>query len=379
MKESTIAIHRGRYPDPDEGGINTPIYASSSHLFPHPSGILRYPRYSNTPTQLGPAEKIAGLENGDECEVFSSGMAAVTTIFLSMLRKGDHCVVQENIYGGTYKFLTGELIPIGIEVSFVGSNDPDDFKKAIKENTRLLYIESPSNPILRLIDIKTIARIAGERGIISVIDNTFATPINQKPLDMGIDIVVHSGTKYLNGHTDIACGAVIANATIMKRIRDAHRSYGGSLDVFSSFLLDRGLKTLPLRMERHNKNALQIARYLEKNSKIEKVYYPGLESHPEHELAKRQMSGYGGMVSFTLTGTLDVARKFAGKLSIIKSAVSLGGVESIICFPFETSHAGMEKKVRESLGIYDTTLRLSVGIEDAEDLISDLDGAFQAI
>jgi cystathionine beta-lyase len=306
-------------------------------------------------------------------------MAAITTIFLSILRKGDHCVVQENIYGGTYKFVKKELIPLGIDASLVGSNNPEDFKAQIKNNTKLMYIESPSNPLLRLIDITTISKIARDKGITTVIDNTFATPLNQKPIEMGIDIVAHSGTKYLNGHSDIACGAVVSNKAIMKRIKDAHKSYGGSLDVFSSFLLNRGLKTFPIRMEKHNQNAMQIAQYLEKNSKIEKVYYPGLESHPDHELAKRQMNGYGGMITFTLSGTLDTARKFTRNLQIIQSAVSLGGVETIICFPFETTHAGVEKKIRESLGIFDTTLRLSIGIEDADDLTTDLDNALKAV
>ena len=242
-----------------------------------------------------------------------------------------------------------------------------------------MYIESPSNPLLHLIDISKIAGIAKDKGITTVIDNTFATPMNQKPITMGIDIVAHSGTKYLNGHSDIACGAVVSNASIMKRIRDAHKSFGGSLDVFSSFLLNRGLKTFPLRMVRHNQNAMQIAQYLETNSKIEIVYYPGLESHPDYDLAKSQMNGYGGMVAFKMSGTLDTARKFTKKLQIIKSAVSLGGVESIICFPFETTHEGVDKKTRESLGIFETTLRLSVGIEDTDDLIADLDSALKAI
>lgn len=379
MKDSTLCVHVGSYPDLNEGGINTPVYLSSAHLFPHPSGELRYPRYSNLPTQLGPAEKIAGLEHGERCLLFSSGMAAISTVFLALLSKKEHCVVQSDIYGGTRKFLSRELVRYGIDFSLVGSNDPDAFEREIRPNTKLLYIESPSNPLLRLVDIEKIAEIAEKHHIISVIDSTFATPINQKPIDMGIDVVVHSGTKYLGGHSDIACGAVVANRSIMDRIGEAQKSIGGTLDPFSSFLLDRGLKTLPLRVARQNDNAFEIARRLEKSPKIQKVHYPGLKTHPDHDLARRQMRGYGGIVTFTMNGALETARKFTKGLSLIKGAISLGGIESIVCFPFETSHAGMRKEERERMGIQDTTLRLSVGIEDQEDLVSDLDRALSSL
>jgi cystathionine beta-lyase/cystathionine gamma-synthase len=379
MKESTVAVHSGSYPDLNEGGINTPIYLSSAHLFPHPSGELRYPRFSNIPTQLAPAKKIADLEHGESCLVFSSGMAAIATTFLTLLARGDHCVVQSEIYGGTHKFITTGLENYGISFSLVESGDPDAFEREIIPSTKLLYIESPSNPLLRLVDIGKIAAIAKKKNLVSVIDNTFATPLNQKPLEMGIDVVVHSGTKYLGGHSDIACGAVVTKRGILERIAETQKSLGGSLDCFSCFLLDRGIKTLPLRISRQNDNALEIARWLERSKKVEAVHYPGLNSHPDHELARRQMRGYGGMVTFTLKGSLDAARKFTRGLSLIKGAVSLGGVESILCFPFETSHARVKKEQRERMGIFDTTIRLSVGIEDPEDLISDLDRAFESI
>ncbi len=375
MKESTIAIHKGSYPDYSEGGVNTPIYASSAHFFPNPSGMIKYPRYSNTPTQEAPAEKIAALEHGEECLVFSTGMSAITTTILSLIKQGDHTIFQSNIYGGSYHFITSELIKYGIDTSLIRSYDPLDFEREITEKTKIIYIESPSNPLLRLIDIRKTAEISQKHNIVSIIDNTFATPINQKPLEMGIDIIVHSGTKYLNGHSDLVCGAVVTNRNIMKKITGTARSLGGSLDVFSSFLLDRGLKTLPIRMEKHNTNALKVAQYLEASNKVEKVYYPGLKSHPDHKLAKDQMRGYGGIVTFTLKGTLDTARRFTEKLKIIKSAISLGGIESSICFPFETSHAKLTKDERERQEIYDTTLRLSVGIEDTEDILSDLNDA----
>ena len=379
MKDSTISVHTGSHPDLNEGGINTPIYLSSAHLFPHPSGEIRYPRFGNIPTQLGPAEKIAALERGETSLVFSSGMAAISTVFLSLLAKGDHCVAQSEIYGGSYKLLSKDLQKYGIEVSLVGSNDPDAFEREIGPKTKLLYIESPSNPLLRLVDIEKIAAIAEKHHIISVIDNTFATPINQKPIEMGIDIVVHSGTKYLGGHSDIACGAVVANRSILDSLRAAQKSLGGTLDPFSSFLLDRGLKTLPLRVARQNDNAFEIARMLEKSPKVQKVLYPGLQSHPDHDLARRQMRGYGGIVTFTMNGTLRTARKFTEGLSLIKGAISLGGTESIVCFPFETSHSRIEKEVRERIGILDTTLRLSVGIEDPDDLVSDLERALLSL
>ncbi|MBN2322527.1 MAG: aminotransferase class I/II-fold pyridoxal phosphate-dependent enzyme [Spirochaetes bacterium] len=378
MKDSTICIHEGSYPDANEGGLNTPLYLSTAHLFPHPSNEIRYPRYSNTFTQRAPAEKIAALEHGEKGLVFSSGMAAITTVFLSLLEAGDHCVVQSDIYGGTRRFVAQDLARYGISVGVPESNDPAAVEREITSRTKLLYFETPSNPLLRLVDIEKIARIAGDHGLVSVIDNTFATPINQKPLDMGVDITVHSGTKYLGGHSDIACGAVVSSERLMERIADMQKSLGGSLDCFSCFLLDRGLKTLPLRVQMQNKNALTVARALERSDRVREVHYPGLESHPDHDLARRQMKGFGGIVAFTLEGTLSEARRFTEHLSVIKGAISLGGVESILCYPFETSHAQLGPKEREAMGITETTLRLSVGIEDPEDIVADIEGAFAA-
>ncbi|MFW6138660.1 MAG: trans-sulfuration enzyme family protein [Spirochaetota bacterium] len=375
MKENTTAVHVGSFPSYEEGGINTPIYASSAHFFPHPSGEVRYPRLMNIPTQSAPAEKIARLENAGAGMVFSSGMAAITTTVLAFVQKGEHCIFQSNIYGGSFEFVTKELPRCGIEASLVGSYATEEFVNKIKQNTRLVYIESPSNPLLRLVDIQEIANECRERGIISIIDNTFATPINQKPLDMGIDMVVHSGTKYLNGHSDIACGAVVSDQEKISRIKKTAYNLGGSLDVFSSFLLDRGLKTLPLRVHKQNENASKIARYLEQADWIEKVYYPGLAGHPDHSLAGKQMKGFGGIVTFDMKGSLPTARKFTQSLNIIKNAISLGGVESTLCFPFETSHVELSKQEREASGIYETTVRVSVGIEDPEDLIEDMENA----
>jgi cystathionine beta-lyase/cystathionine gamma-synthase len=378
MKDSTLCIHEGSHPDLNEGGINTPLYLSTAHMFPHPSNEIRYPRYSNTFTQRAPAEKIAALEHGEKGLVFSSGMAAITTVFLSLLGAGDHCVVQSDIYGGTRRFVTRDLARYGIRVSIPDSNDPSAIEREITSRTKLLYFETPSNPLLRLVDIKKISGLARDHGLVSVIDNTFATPINQKPLDLGIDVVVHSGTKYLGGHSDIACGAVVSDVALMERIADMQKSLGGSLDCFSCFLLDRGLKTLPLRVEKQNGNALTVARALQRSERVCEVHYPGLERHPDHELARRQMKGFGGIVTFTLKGTLREARQFTEHLSIIKGAISLGGVESILCYPFETSHAQLPPEEREAMGITDTTLRLSVGIEDPEDIIADIEGAFAA-
>ena len=378
-KLNTRCVHSGRYLDEKSLGVNTPIYASTAHLFPNTQDLVRYPRYSNIPTQVAPAEKICALEGGEQGLVFSSGMAAITTVCYALLKQGDHAIFQSGLYGGTQHFINSELKMYGIEKDIIPTNDLDDFAKAIKDNTVLIYLESPTNPLLDVIDLVGIAKLAKEHGILTVVDNTFATPINQNPLQFGIDIIVHSGTKYLNGHSDVCCGAVVSSSELMEKIMARAINHGGTLDTHACYLLERGLKTLGLRIECQNNNALALANFLTEQPTVNKVYYPGLEEHPGYEIAKKQMRGFGGMLSFKLACDALTAKKFANNLELITPAVSLGGVESILCFPAETSHAKLSAEERARQGITDSLIRLSVGIEDVDDLRRDLENALGVI
>ncbi|MGD2081213.1 MAG: PLP-dependent aspartate aminotransferase family protein [Nitrospirota bacterium] len=370
---NTRCVHSGNYVSSETGGVNTPIFASTSFLFPNPSGTAFYPRYFNIPTQTAAAEKVRALEGGERGLVLSSGMAAITSVLFALLGRGDHAVFQRDLYGGTHHFVTSELEKFGIGFSFASGEAVADFESEARENTRVIFLESPSNPLLRIVDLAALARFARERGILTVMDNTFATPLNQTPLDLGIDVVVHSGTKYLNGHSDVNCGAVVASRELMERIMPFAVNHGGTLDVHACYMLERGMKTLGLRVERHNENAARLAAFLEAHPLVRKVYYPGLPGHEGHETARAQMRGFGGMLSFELDCGTDSARRRAGRLEVITPAVSLGGVESLICFPAETSHAKMSAAQRRRAGISDSLLRLSVGVEDAEDLEADLE------
>lgn len=374
--KNTRCVHAGTYVDKTTGGVNTPVFTSTSFAFPNPSGKAFYPRYFNIPTQTAAADKIAALENGEEGLVLSSGMAAITSVLFSLLRQGDHAVFQRDLYGGTHHFVAAELGRYGIEVSFA-SGDVEDFEREIRDNTRVLYIETPSNPLLKIINLRETARLAKRHGLLTVLDNTFATPINQTPLEHGIDIVVHSGTKYLNGHSDVNCGAVVTSREHMKRIRPVAVNHGGTLDTHACYMLERGMKTLGLRVERQNANALELALFLHAHPLVRRVYFPGLPEHPGHETAREQMRGFGGMLSFELDGDHGAARRVVERLELITPAVSLGGVESLICFPSETSHAKMPPEERAKAGITDTLLRLSVGIEDVGDLRADLSMALE--
>jgi len=374
MKKSTQCVHSGTYLDEATLGINTPVFTSSSFQYLEAPETI-YPRYFNTPNQKTIIAKLCALENGQDGLFFSSGMAAISTVMLALLGSGDHVVLQKDIYGGTHHFATAEFERFGIEYSFA-PNEAAAFEAAVRPNTRIIYIETPSNPLLLITDIEAVARIARSRNILTVIDNTFASPINQNPLDMGIDIVIHSGTKYIGGHSDICCGAVVASEKLNAQIRSAAANLGGSLNAGTCYLIERSLKTLALRVERQNRSALEIARWLEANPNIERVYYPGLESHPGFKTAARQMRAFGGMLSFELQkGKIEPSR-FLKQLRLIKPAISLGGVESIICAPAATSHAKLSAQQRAEMGITDRLLRLSVGIEDVQDLIADLDQAF---
>jgi len=373
MKKNTQCVHSGTCPDPRTRGINTPIFTSSSYEYlDMPENV--YPRYFNTPNQKAIIDKLCALENAEDGLIFSSGMAAISTVIFSLLRSGDHLVLQRDIYGGTHHFATAEFDKFGIEYSFT-TNPAAEIEKAIRPNTRLIYIETPSNPLLLITDIAAVAQIAKSRNILTVIDNTFATPINQNPLELGIDIVLHSGTKYIGGHSDICCGVAVASKALISKIKDSAANFGGSLNAITCYLIERSLKTLGIRIAKHNSNALTVARQLQKNPLIKKVYYPGLENHPGFAIAAKQMSGFGGMLSFELDGQKVNPNGFLKKLKLIKPALSLGGVETIICAPVTTSHEKMSSRERAELGITDSLLRLSVGIEDADDIIADIEQA----
>lgn len=376
---STRCVHAGTFEDTLAGGVNTPIFASSAFHVPGPLGTVVYPRYQNIPGQKAVAEKIAALENGEAGMVVASGMAAISSVFLALCQAGEHLVLQRNLYGGTLALALKELPLRGIKVSWVDSENPEDFAASVRPDTRLIYVETPSNPLLKILDLEALAREARSRGVLTVVDNTFATPINQNPLDLGIDIVVHSGTKYLNGHSDLCCGAVVAQSELLQAVGSAVSVYGPSLSPYDCFLLERGLKTLALRMARHNENAMAVATFLAKDPRVERVFYPGLADHPGHAVAARQMRGFGGMLSFEPRGDAETAQSVMRRLKLFKPAVSLGGVESLACFPAETSHASVPPAEREKMGIRETLIRLSVGIEDVEDLIADLDDALRAV
>lgn len=373
MGKATQCVHSGLVPDPISGGLNSPIFTSSSFGYLDTDENV-YPRYFNTPNQKAVIDKLCALEQTESGLLFSSGMAAISTVVYAIASKGDHVVMQRDIYGGTHHMATAEFERFGIEYTFV-SNQPEDFEQAIRKNTKLIYIETPSNPLLMVTDIEAVANIARSHQIVSAIDNTFASPINQNPAQMGIDIVVHSGTKYLGGHSDICCGAVFSTHRLTDRIKSSAVNFGGSLNAVTCHLLERSLKTLAIRVERQNSNALAVARHLENHPNVRRVYYPGLESHSGHDTAQKQMHGFGGMLSFELSEEQIDPQRFVRKLDLIRPALSLGGVETIICAPAATSHVKLSPAEREELGIADGLFRLSVGIEDVTDITADLDQA----
>jgi cystathionine beta-lyase len=373
MKKYTQCVHSGTHKDDMTRGVNTPIFTSSSFGYLDiPENV--YPRYFNTPNQKSVVCKLCALENAEDGLLFSSGMAAISTVIFSLLSSGDHVVLQRDIYGGTHHFVTAEFERFGIEYTFV-SNRTEEFETALRKNTKVIYIETPSNPLLRITDIDAVVQIAKLNNIISVIDGTFATPINQNPLKLGIDIVVHSGTKYIGGHSDICCGAVLTSQLLTKKIKSSAANFGGSLNALTCYLVERSLKTLSIRVDKQNRNAQFIAQQLQKNPQVSNVYYPGLETHDGFDIAKKQMRAFGGMLSFELDEEGIEPDKFLRNLHLIKPALSLGGVETIICSPAATSHAKISPKERSQLGITDGLLRLSVGIEDCDDLLADIEQA----
>jgi len=369
---ATRCVHAGTIRDGVKKGINSPIYASTSYEFIDQPDTV-YPRYLNTPNEKAVAEKIASLENTEQALVFSSGMAAISTALFTFLGKGDHAVFQKGLYGGTTHFLDREFERFGITYTFASSQSAEDMESCIRENTRLIYIETPSNPLLNITDIKAVAAMAGKRGLITIIDNTFATPVNQQPATLGVDLVIHSATKYMGGHSDILAGVVTGKETLMNLVYQTGLNFGGSLNALTLYLLERSLKTIHLRVERVNTNAMELARFLESHPSVRRVNYPGLSGHPGHDIAARQMSGFGGMLSFEVQGQDGIA--FQRRLKLIKPSMSLGGAESICSSPAHTSHRHLGPEGRRAEGIPEELIRLSVGIEDVEDLKEDLDQA----
>ncbi|MCB0400124.1 MAG: PLP-dependent transferase [Winogradskyella sp.] len=374
---NTICAHVGEVKDEQFKGAVSPMFLSSSYEFLDVD-VKRYPRYFNTPNQEYLAKKIAALEHTEAALIFGSGMAAISHMFLAFLQKGDHLVVQNTLYGGTVNFIKEEFPKYGIEYTFTNGYKVEDFEAVIQPNTKLIHIETPSNPLLTITDIKAIAELGKSKSILTSIDNTFASPVNQNPIDLGIDMVMHSATKYFGGHSDICAGAVASSQEHIDRIWNVSKNLGGSLSDMTVWLLERSMKTLGLRVKTQTKNAMKMAKWLNKHPKISKVYYPGLKSHPEHKLAKSQMKGFGAMLSFELVNGLD-AYQFQKSLQLIKSSMSLAGVESTVISPHLTSHALLSQEERDKVGISDQLIRFSVGIEDVEDLKQDIDNAIAAL
>src|SRR5213596_3664172 len=379
---ATRAIHAGQVPDPSTGAVMTPIYATSTYVQKSPGKHKGYDyARSINPTRLAYEKCIADLESGTCGFAFASGLAAMATV-LELLDSGSHVVASDDLYGGTFRlFDRVRRRSANLDFTYVDLTDPEDLERAIKPNTRMVWVETPSNPLLKLIDLEAIAKIARERKIISVSDNTFASPWGQRPIEFGFDLVIHSATKYLNGHSDMIGGVAVVgdNKELGDRMWFLQNSVGAIQGAFDSFLVLRSLKTLALRMERHCANALELARWLEEQPQIERVSYPGLKSHPQHDLARTQMRGFGGMVTIVLKTDLAGTKRFLENTHLFSLAESLGGVESLINHPALMTHASVPKERREELGVTDSLVRLSVGVEDVRDLIDDLKSAFAAI
>ncbi|MDT0645226.1 PLP-dependent aspartate aminotransferase family protein [Zunongwangia sp. F260] len=374
---NTICTHVGELKDEQFKGAVSPLYMSTSYAFEDVE-VKRYPRYFNTPNQVALAQKMAALEHGEAALIFGSGMAAVSTSMMAFLHNGDHVVLQNTLYGGTSNLVVEEFDKFGIEYTFTEDYSPESFEKEIKDNTKVIYIETPSNPLLTVTNIEAIAKIARKHGLVSMIDNTFASPVNQNPIDFGIDIVIHSATKYMGGHSDILAGTVISSEEHIDKVFQLAKNFGGSLSDYTVWLLERSLKTMGLRVKAQNENAQELAEFLDKNEDVARVYYPGLQSHPDYKVAAAQMKGFGGMLSFELNEELN-ADLFQKKLKLIKSSMSLAGVESTILSPSKTSHGLLSPEEREKQGIRDGLLRFSVGIEEKEDLIEDIKQAIEAV
>jgi len=369
----TRLIHSGE-PNPRiRGAVVTPVFQSATFEYESAGSYhdVRYIRLNNTPNHEALNQKLASLENAEAAIVTASGMAAITTALMTMLKPGDHLLAQNCLYGGTHDFVTQYLKDFGVSYRFIHGADPDSWKALLRPSTTALYAETMSNPLIQVPDLKAMVKFARTNGLVSMIDNTFATPINFRPLDLGFDIALHSCTKYMNGHSDIVAGACIGSASHVERVKHKLDHLGGSLDPHAAFLLNRGLKTMALRVRCQNDSALRIARFFSEHPRVSKVNYPGLESHPQHHIAAELFSGFGGMLSIELKDGVDAAEGFVHKTEIAINAPSLGGVESLVTRPATTSHAGISPDERRKLGISDGLIRISVGIEDSDDLIED--------
>ena len=389
-KFATLCVHAGEYPDPSSGAHTTPIYQTSTFVFDNTAqGAARFAgsedgyTYArlvpNTPTHAALVEKISALEGGETGQTFSSGMAAVNSVALTLLKTGDHLLASDVVYGGTYGLFSTILTRLGIQVSFVDSTDLDEVRRQFKKNTRMVFLETPANPTMNVCDIAAISEMAKVSGAITIVDNTFATPMFQKPLQLGADVVLHSCTKYLGGHADLLGGVVIGTNEFIRQMVPVINDTGPTMGPHEAWLCIRGLKTLHLRMEKHASNALRVAEFLEAHEKISWVRYPGLPSHPQHDIAKKQMSGYSGMLSFGVYGGLQGGRSMMNNVRLCSLAVSLGAVDTLVQHPASMTHANIPKNIREKTGITDDLVRLSVGIEDSEDIIADLGQALARI
>ena len=380
MAFRTNAIHAGQEPDPTTGAVTIPIYQTSTYV---QEGIGKHKGYeyarTHNPTRMALEKNMAVLEGGVAGYAFASGMAAETAITQLLLKQGDHVICSNNVYGGTFRLFDKIVKPYGVDFTYVNTSEPKEVEKAMRSTTRMVFIETPTNPLMMITDIRAVSDIAHRGNCRVVVDNTFMTPYFQRPLELGADIIIHSTTKYLNGHSDSVGGVVV-----LKHPEDAERlgfiqnAAGAILSPFDSWLVLRGIKTLPVRMDAHNANGLAIAKYLSSKSQVKRIYYPGLSTHPGHELAKRQMSGFGAMIAIEL-GSLENATRFLSRVKLCSLAESLGGVETLISHPATMTHASVPADQRALVGVTDGLVRLSVGIEDAEDLIADLENAFSAI
>jgi cystathionine beta-lyase/cystathionine gamma-synthase len=375
----TKLIHAGEPQPRIEGSVCMPIFQSANFEYGDESDYnsLRYIRLNNTPNHVALHEKLSALENAEAALVTASGMAAISTTLLTILSAGDHLLVQDALYGGTHDFVAKDLKGFGITYDFIDGDDPDSWKGRLRPNTKGIYVETMGNPLLQIPDLRGVVIFAREHGLVSLVDNTFASPVNFRPAELGFDLSLHSCTKYLNGHSDIVAGAVIGRADLIKKTALRLNHLGGSLDPHAAFLLHRGMKTLALRVKYQNESALAVARFLEGNTAVARVHYPGLESHPRHQRARELFDGFGGMVSFELKGGVEEAKQFIRHVTLPIHAPSLGGVETLITRPATTSHSGMSPKDRQRQGISDQLIRLSVGIEATEELIEDLGNALK--
>jgi cystathionine beta-lyase/cystathionine gamma-synthase len=390
MKQSkrrpeTAAVRGAADFEKKNGPVTPPIYQTSTFEVTDNEEQIRvtttdryYTRWGN-PTITLAEQALAALEGTDSSLVFASGMGAITTTILALLKKGDHIIAQRDIYGGVTKFFSEWLPNLGIETTFVDTTDYEQHAKAIRPSTKLLYLESPTNPSLRIVDMKKTAALAKQHRLISMIDSTFGTPINQHPAEYGFDLVMHSATKYLSGHADLTCGVISGRGDLIETIGETRKILGNCMDPHAAWLLIRGMKTLAVRVARHNENALRVAEFLEQHAKVRRVHYPFLKSHPQHAIAREQMSGGSGMVTFEVDGTGDDARRVSEAMRVFTLATSLGGVESLVSIPVLTSHAMISAEQRAEMGVTEQMVRLSVGIEAVEDLIDDLDRALKVI